>query len=421
MNKLSIDLSQCHGCGLCAGICPTDALSMKIENERYIPSFSIDKCTDCNICEKICNNHLNNSVVNENNENNFNPYIGHFSRCYIGYSTNLDIRKKSASGGLISTLLIYLLNSGKIDGAVITKLRYNGQRIETYPFIARTEKDILDASGSYYLPVNFSNIIKEIKKGNSETYAIVALPCAVSNLKDAIENFPFLTKIKYIFGLFCSHNFNYSILDYIKNKTKLNDHNIEYFNFRSGWPESVISIRTSERQYKLYAKYWNFLFNLKIFPMSDKCYVCNDCCAEFADISFGDAWLPSIKKADKIGTSVCISRTNQGEELLKSAINHEIISIYPTGSMDIIYSQRFPLYFKKIQASWFQKYKKDENKKMILPPQLLMTIPVTFCLNYFSNKFPDIMTRTPYIIYRILSYIIAVNIVTANMEKRKNV
>lgn len=414
LDKISIDSSECHGCGLCAGICPTNALHMKIENGRYLPHFSPKECIDCNKCEKICkdSSFVLEHILEQEEQNNYHPHIGHFSKCHIGYSTNLDIRKKSASGGLVSSLLIHLLNTKKIDGAIVTKLKYNGQNIETYPFIARTEKDILNASSSYYLPVNFSNIIKEIQKqNNGERFAIVALPCVISNLKYAKVNFPFLDKkIVYMFGLFCSNNFNYSVLNFIKNKMNMsNSHDVQYLNFRSEWPEPIISIRTLQKEYRLHPKYWNFLFTLKMYLMCQKCIICKDCCAEHADISFGDAWLPSIKKVDRIGTSICVSRTKKGDELLSLAENSGHIYLTSINSTEVADAQRFALYFKKIQAPWLNK-KNEKDVKFI--PQLLVTVPITFSLNWFSIRYPFIMAIIPNIIYKLLFYVVAINVVT---------
>ncbi len=421
MNRLSIDLYQCHGCGLCAGICPTSALSMKIDNGKYIPFFYPEKCINCKKCEKICNGKLQDTNKQKYNSH---PYIGQFSECHIGYSTDQIIRRKSASGGLISALLIYLLKTGKIDGVILTKIKYDGQNIETCPFIARTEKDVLSASGSFYLPVNFSNVMKEIQdEKNDDIYAIVALPCVISNLKQAAESLPFLhKKIKYRFGLFCSGNFNYSILDFIKKKANIpSNHNIQYLNFRSKWPEFVLSIHTHGKEYELFPKYWNFLFTLKMYLMSEKCLVCTDCCAESADLSFGDAWLPSIKKIDKIGTSICVSRTKEGNDLLWNAKNENHLYIIPAGPDKVAFSQRFALYFKKVQNPILRKIKYGKNGKetRFIPP-LLVTIPIILLLNKFSTKYPSIATKIPYLIYVILFYIVSINVIIGHRYMRVN-
>jgi coenzyme F420 hydrogenase subunit beta len=57
---------------------------------------------------------------------------------------------------------------------------------------------------------------------------------------------------------------------------------------------------------------------------------------EFADISFGDAWIKNYKKDDNIGRSVIISRNNKGNNLLKKSYNDNIININEEDVKDII-------------------------------------------------------------------------------------
>ena len=49
-------------------------------------------------------------------EEKLNYYLGDFVGCYYGYSANKDIRNNAASGGLVSTILVDLLEQNKING-----------------------------------------------------------------------------------------------------------------------------------------------------------------------------------------------------------------------------------------------------------------------------------------------------------------
>ncbi|GAG24705.1 unnamed protein product, partial [marine sediment metagenome] len=69
--------------------------------------------------------------------------------------------------------------------------------------------------------------------------------------------------------------------------------------------------------------------------------------AEFADISLGDAWLPEVAEADKIGSSVLLARTEIGESFLKKARSEGKIEIHRIDKSKIIQSQLQPLFFKK--------------------------------------------------------------------------
>jgi len=67
-----------------------------------------------------------------------------------------------------------------------------------------------------------------------------------------------------------------------------------------------------------------------------------------ADLSFGDAWLKEILEKDKIGTSIVISRSKVGEDILKKAELKGKITLNKINHEKVIESQWAPLFFKKI-------------------------------------------------------------------------
>jgi len=77
-----------------------------------------------------------------------------------------------------------------------------------------------------------------------------------------------------------------------------------------------------------------------------RCKLCYDQVNEFADLSFGDAWLPEAMSC-KEGTSVLISRTERGESLLQRAKNEGKIELQKIPRSKIVLSQQGPLFSKK--------------------------------------------------------------------------
>jgi coenzyme F420 hydrogenase subunit beta len=88
--------------------------------------------------------------------------------------------------------------------------------------------------------------------------------------------------------------------------------------------------------------YWRFLE--KFTPM--RCTLCTDGLAEFADISFGDAWLREFDK-DKKGTSIIVVRSAIGKEMLELAIRSKSIDVREATSEMLLRSQKKLLKFKK--------------------------------------------------------------------------
>ena len=48
------DINDCIGCGICAWICPTKAISMIKVGERKLPSFDLGRCCVCGLCVEKC-------------------------------------------------------------------------------------------------------------------------------------------------------------------------------------------------------------------------------------------------------------------------------------------------------------------------------------------------------------------------------
>ncbi|MCK4734712.1 MAG: 4Fe-4S binding protein, partial [Methanophagales archaeon] len=156
----------CSGCGTCAALCPTEAIELTIDKKKgiYLPKLNKERCNNCGICYQVCPGRevdfkqLNLEIFGREPED---ILIGNHLNCYTGHSTNYDIRYNSASGGLITQLLIFALEEGIIDGALVTRMKKDSP-LEPEPFIARTREEIIEASKSKYCPVPANIALKEI-------------------------------------------------------------------------------------------------------------------------------------------------------------------------------------------------------------------------------------------------------------------
>lgn len=52
--SLRIDQSDCATCGTCVNLCPTGAITRRIENDRLSHHFRSALCVNCRLCEKAC-------------------------------------------------------------------------------------------------------------------------------------------------------------------------------------------------------------------------------------------------------------------------------------------------------------------------------------------------------------------------------
>lgn len=312
-----------------------------------MPIIDSNKCNDCGICKKVCPGYqidvrtIQNKTITE--ESVYSKYIGYYIDCYTGYSLNNDIRYNSASGGLITSLLLYALENKIIDGCLVTRMNANNP-LEPNIIIAKTLNEIIIASRSKYCPVPANTTLKKINDLEGK-YAVVGLPChlhGIRKLEDLLTNIK--EKIILHFGLFCSHVPNFwATTTYLK-RIKIDIKEIQELNYRGqGWPGYMQIKLKDNKEISIPLEYWNFIGSDFFIPT--RCLICPDQAAELADVSFGDAWLNNMK--DDIGTSIIISRTEYGEKFLKESVRNKIIELRPISAKNVIYAQKSAIFFKK--------------------------------------------------------------------------
>jgi len=354
--EMVVKKDLCTGCGTCAGICPKNAIEMIIDHHKgiYLPQIVQEECSNCGICYSICPGHevnfklLNNEFFGQEPED---PLLGNYINCYTGYATDYEIRYNSASGGLITALLIFAIEEGIIDGALVTKMR-DDRPLEPQPFIARTREEIISASCSKYCPVPANIALKEILK-NDGRYAVVGLPCHLHGIRKAEMIMPRLKeKIILHLGIFCGKNISFLGTKYYTQKLKIKESKIKKIKYRGkGWPGSTI-IELKNAQNKI-IEISPYFYDTRFTPF--RCTLCNDGLAELADISFGDAWLPEIKAHDKIGTSIIVARTLQANKILQIMEIKGSIKLKRTTPNHVKRSQCSNLNSKKLRIkSFFQ-------------------------------------------------------------------
>lgn len=344
----------CAGCGTCLSMCPTQAITLVKDGKRglYIPKLEQTKCNQCGICFEVCPGYsvdykqLNRAVFGKEPED---ILVGNYTNCYIGHATDYEIRYNSASGGLVTTLLVFALEEGLIDGALVTRMG-DSNPLEPEVFIARTKEEIISASKSKYCPVPANIALREIlESGKDERFAVVGLPCQIQGIRKAeIINEKLKGKIVLRLGLFCGSNHSFLGTDFLLRQMKIEKGVVKRIDYRGGgWPGqmrfklangSVRSIPSS--------KGWDICgFNSNF--LLTRCVFCSDGSSELADVSFGDAWkLPEVSE-DKIGSSLVISRTEVGEKILHNAVSKGKIELDRINSDKVMQSQGRMLYRKK--------------------------------------------------------------------------
>lgn len=148
----------CTGCGICEDVCPKHAITIVCTKGENRPMLNVSLCLGdkCGRCLKVCPGvgvNLVGIAKKDFSSINIteNKYIGRYIGLHTGYSLDDAIRYHSASGGMVSQFLIYLLKKNIIDGALVTG--YGDDHITPISYIARTADEVINAQSSKYCPV----------------------------------------------------------------------------------------------------------------------------------------------------------------------------------------------------------------------------------------------------------------------------
>jgi len=303
-----INKGICVACGACVGLCPYfDYFDGKV--------IVLDNCkSDTWRCLQLCpqadyaDTSLDRSI---DSEVDTSP-IGQFKRILIARSSDNKTRENAQYGGVVSALLIYALEKGLINSAILTD---RGNDISPSGLIARNKFDILNCAGSRYTASGGLAALNMAIKNNEERLGIVGLPCqmaALARMKlmspDAKER---SDRISLRIGLFCTWAMDYR---------KLNEY-LGSIGLKGSVKKYDIPPPPSQIFQLLTENGWNEISLGNVRPFIQKgCFLCQDMTAEWADISVG-----TVEGLEEWNT--VIVRSDVGSDFINDAIEDHILEI----------------------------------------------------------------------------------------------
>ena len=239
-------------------------------------------------------------------------YIGKTTGTYAGYLSDENIRGNSASGGMVTGMLLHLLETGQVDGALVARQKVLNGKIVVESFVATTEQDIRDCATSIYTEFNLN--FKEIETFEGKV-AVVCLPCQlkiIEALDEAVKS-----KIAFKFCLFCGGVAKPRLMERILLKNNIDIGDVARIYARKGhWRgNTVIEMKSGEEKQISYKYNWSVYKNA-FYYSAPKCFRCQDHFGYTSDLSFGDIWLSEMKK-NPIKHTAMVARNQKGAQLVR--------------------------------------------------------------------------------------------------------
>ncbi|MFX0171299.1 MAG: Coenzyme F420 hydrogenase/dehydrogenase, beta subunit C-terminal domain [Candidatus Hodarchaeota archaeon] len=298
LKKQVIDTGLCSSCGACVASCDEHVLEMIDERPQLV-----GKCTACGVCIHQC----------PKTKTTVPQLLGNFIDAFRARSLIPEI--VGQDGGVVTSLLIYLLRENMVDGAVVT----TKDEIEYWkpkPIIATSEEEILASSGSIYSQSQAVGKLLEAIKSGLNSIAFVGCPCNIDAV-NKMQSSPyglvrlFMRSSVLKIGLFCMDAFSYDRLrHFVEEGEKTPLDSIEKMTISKGKfhfiKESGETISHSVHD----------MDHLR----SSSCHYCVDFTSENADISVGSVGAPE-------GYNTVLVRTGLGLEILQDAADNGYIEL----------------------------------------------------------------------------------------------
>jgi coenzyme F420 hydrogenase subunit beta len=242
------------------------------------------------------------------------------------FATDPEIRHKGSSGGAVTALALYCLESKRV-GQVLHIGSDREEPLRNVSVLSKNRDEIVQHTGSRYSPAAPCQNFDWIENANSQSI-FIGKPCDVAALRKAqVLNRALKEKVNLAISIFCAGTPNSNGTKQILNDMQINTNRVSNIKYRgNGWPgETKVTTKGSDKYTRQmpYEKAWGQILS-KYVPL--RCRLCPDGTGEFADISCGDPWYREIEP-DELGRSLVLVRTKRGKEILQKAIQDDYIRI----------------------------------------------------------------------------------------------
>ncbi len=318
----------CTGCSACVIACPHDVIGYEHKEGGYRPfhleddELGLSDCghgqKGCTSCTRACprfrdweptaDEHLF-GRVRETAE-----IHGIAEQNLLVRASDDHVHEVGQDGGLVSAILIWLLDERYIDGALVSYLEGDGSTWRAKPGVATTTEEVLAAAGSRYTySANWLAYDEAMEKG-LENLALVGMGCqtSASPVMWSRKVGKVAKPVKFNIGLLCSKTFDDRIFD-------------ELFDAKYGIPRASIQKMNIKGVFQI----WTHDGAYHEVPLKEchawtreGCNHCPDFAAEHADISTG-----GIGKFND--WTLTVVRTELGREVMTRMAKAGVIDVKP--------------------------------------------------------------------------------------------
>jgi coenzyme F420 hydrogenase subunit beta len=214
LERAVIDAERCIQCGTCVAACPSDSIGIGSDD---LPKL-VKMCTGCSLCWDFCpRGGLRYEAAWKISGNDASSSA--LGRTEATYTARVRQNiPRAQDGGVVSALLIALLEADDIDGALLARPSER-EPWKGEAFLARTPEDVIACAGSFYnqtMALGHLDLARYDLPPNPRI-ALVGTPCEIEGFK-AMQARPWnwgasrVEAVTLTIALLCTKSFNYEQL-----------------------------------------------------------------------------------------------------------------------------------------------------------------------------------------------------------------
>ncbi|MEX2487001.1 MAG: Coenzyme F420 hydrogenase/dehydrogenase, beta subunit C-terminal domain [Nitriliruptoraceae bacterium] len=323
-----VDSGLCTGCAACVMACPRDVLGY---TDEYYPvqigeGMDVDQCVigdrGCDICTRACprfrswESELDIALFGRERDPE-TEIAGQARTMLLARTIDADEKAAGQDGGVVSALLIWGLETERIDGALTSAIVDDGRGpFDAEPTVVTDRAGVLATAGSRYTYSANPLAMRRAEEQGLKQLALVGTSCqaSINGSVEARGVNKYKRKIAFTVGLLCSKTFTYD-----GQAKVLAEHGIDIADVTKINIKGRFQVWTNDGEY-------HEIPLKELHPYTrEGCKLCPDFAAEHADVSCGgiggdDDW------------TLVIVRTARGEEWVQGLIDAGRIEARPAAN-----------------------------------------------------------------------------------------
>ena len=324
-----VEQGLCIGCGLCQSLAGPDSIRIVMSGEggeRPVVLKTLDEPV-LRLINDVCPGIVVRGYAagSERSDPEIDPIWGPTRSMAIGHATDPWIRHHASSGGALTGLGIYLLETKKVD-FILHVAASREQPLRTVRHLSFDAAQVVEAAGSRYGPaaplIDFREILDR-----GQPFAFIGKACDIS----AIRNYAHVDArvdalLRYTLNFYCGgvSEFN-KTTDYVRRIGRSED-DVAALRYRGdGCPGDMVMKTHDGAEHRFsYDEMWS---DEKKWQLQFRCKICPDALGDLADVSVADVWPGGKPITDGIGFNGFIARTERGLALLDEAVRDGAVTL----------------------------------------------------------------------------------------------